>query len=78
VGVARQYSGTLGNVGHGQLAVTCCYTAPQATWPVGVRWYLPQGWAEDAERRGKARVPTEVPLRTKPEIALMLLDQART
>src|ERR687888_1908531 len=26
VGVARQYSGTLGQVGHCQLAVTCCDT----------------------------------------------------
>ena len=47
VGVARQYSGTLGKVGNGQLAVTCCDTDPQATWPVGVRLYLPKSWAED-------------------------------
>jgi SRSO17 transposase len=30
-GVARQYSGTLGKVGNCQIAVTCCYTDPQAT-----------------------------------------------
>src|SRR5918992_486329 len=30
VGVARQYSGTLGKVGSCQLAVTCCYTDRQA------------------------------------------------
>jgi SRSO17 transposase len=41
VGVARQYSGTLGKVGNCQLAVTCCDTDLQATWPVAVRWYLP-------------------------------------
>ena len=77
VGVARQYSGTLGRVGNCQIAVTCCYTDPQATWPVGVRLYLPQAWAEDLERRSKARVPAEVAFQTKPEIALTLLEQAR-
>jgi SRSO17 transposase len=77
VGVARQYSGTLGKVGNCQLAVTCCYADPQATWPVGVRLYLPKSWAEDSERRCKARVPADVSFQTKPEIALMLLDQAR-
>jgi SRSO17 transposase len=77
VGVARQYSGTLGKVGNCQLAVTCCYTDPQAMWPVAVRLYLPQAWAEDRERRGKARVPEEVRFQTKPEIAVALLDQAR-
>jgi len=28
VGVARQYSGTLGKVGNCQVAVTCCYSDP--------------------------------------------------
>src|SRR5918912_4624530 len=37
VGVARQYSGTLGKVGNCQVAVTCCDTDPQAAWPVAVR-----------------------------------------
>jgi SRSO17 transposase len=76
VGVALQYSGTLGKVSNCQLAVTCCYTDPQATWPVAVRLYLPQAWAEDSERRGKARLPAEVTFQTKPEIALARLDQA--
>jgi SRSO17 transposase len=41
VGVARQYSGTLGKVGICQIAVTCCYTDPQASWTVAVQLYLP-------------------------------------
>src|SRR5918997_1281157 len=77
VGVERQDSGTLGKVGNCQGAVTCCYSDPQGTWPVAVRLYLPKTWAYDAERRRQARVPGEIPFHTKPEIALMLLDQAR-
>ena len=77
VGVARQYSGTLGKVGNCQVAVTCCYTDPQATWPVAVQLYLPEAWAEDLERRQQARVPPEVTFHTKPELALALLEQAR-
>ena len=76
VGVARQYAGTLGKVGHGQSAVTCCDTDPQVMGPVAVRLYLPPTWAEDLERRGKARVPEEVTCQTKPAMALALLDQA--
>jgi DDE superfamily endonuclease len=77
VGVARQYSGTLGKVGNCQVAVTCCYSALQASWPVGVRLYLPQPWTDDPERCRKVRVPPEVTFLTKPAIALRLLDQAR-
>jgi SRSO17 transposase len=77
VGVERQYSGTLGKVGNCQIAVTCCYTDRQATWPVAARLYLPKSWAHDPERRQQTRVPAEIPFQTKPEIALQLLDQAR-
>ncbi|HEX9867782.1 MAG TPA: transposase [Candidatus Tectomicrobia bacterium] len=77
VGVARPSSGTLGKVGHGQIAVTCCDSHPQATWPVAVRLYLPKAWAQDPARRQQARVPAEVAFQTKPEVALALLDHAR-
>src|SRR2546428_8516759 len=52
VGVARQDSGTLGKVGHCQVAVTCCYSDLQARWPVAGRLFLPQGGGE-----GPGRLP---------------------
>jgi SRSO17 transposase len=64
-------------VGNCQIAVTCCYTERQGTWPVAVRLYLPKSWAQDAKRRQRTRVPAESPFQTKPEIALTLLDQVR-
>src|SRR5512135_1781607 len=78
VGVARHYSGTLCKVCNCQVAVNCHYAERTLAWPVATRLYLPQDWAADADRRTKAQVPEEIPFRTKPEIALGLLDQART
>jgi len=78
VGVARQYSGTLGKTGNCQVAVNCHYAERTIAWPVATRLYLPESWANDAERRRKAKVPEEVVFRTKPQIALDLLDRARS
>ena len=77
VGVARQYSGTLGKVGNCQVAVTCCYSDARASWPVLVRLYLPREWAADPERLRRARVPEDITFQSKPDIALDLIDQAR-
>jgi SRSO17 transposase len=78
VGVARQYSGTLGKTGNCQVTVNCHYAERTIAWPVATRLYLPEPWALDADRRKKARVPEEVVFRTKPQIALELLDRARS
>jgi DDE superfamily endonuclease len=77
VGVARQDAGPPGQVGHGQVAVTCCDTERPAAWPVAVRLDVPQTWADDPERRHQARVPPEGPFQRTPELALALLEQAR-
>ena len=76
VGVARQYSGTLGKIGNCQVTVNCHYAERTLAWPVATRLYLPKEWAFDPARRSKAKVPEDVAFQTKPEIALDLLDQA--
>jgi len=84
VGVARQYSGTLGKVANCQVVVTSHYVSDEPTsraplhWPVNAQLYLPEGWASDRARRSKAHVSEAVAFHTKLEIALGLVDQART
>ena len=77
VGVARQYSGTLGKVANCQVTVNCHYAERTLAWPVASRLYLPQSWCDDPERLAAAQVPPDVTFQTKAEIALDLLDQAR-
>ena len=83
VGVARQYSGTLGKIGNCQVVVSAEYVAdePKSSsplhWPSGARLYLPKGWTDDGARRQRAHIPAELEFKTKLEIALGLLDQAK-
>ncbi len=77
VGVARQYSGTLGKVANCQVVVSCQYADTRFSWPVNVRLYLPESWTQDEARCQRAQVPEEMrSFATKPEIALALLDEA--
>jgi SRSO17 transposase len=83
VGVARQYSGTLGKVGNCQVVVSAEYAADEPAsstpihWPISATLYLPEKWTEDPELRVRAQLPEEVRFRTKPEIALEMVDRAR-
>ena len=76
VGVARQYSGTLGKVANCQVTVNCTYAERTLAWPIATRLYLPEEWANDPERCQHAHIPDAVHFKTKAEIALDLLDQA--
>jgi SRSO17 transposase len=83
VGVAAQYSGTLGKIGNCQVVVSAEYLADDAAsstpfhFPISAQLFLPESWTQDAERRKQALVPEELNQQTKPEIALGLLDHAR-
>jgi SRSO17 transposase len=78
VGVARQYTGTVGKITNCQVTVNCQYAERTLAWPVATRLYLPEGWAADEGRRKRVQVPKDVVFQTKAAIALALLDEANT
>jgi SRSO17 transposase len=76
VGVARQYSGTLGKVGNCQVAVTLQYATAQEVFALDAQLYLPEEWGCDRDRLAAAGVPRDLGYRPKWQIALALLEQA--
>ncbi len=74
VGVARQYSGTLGRVDNCQVLVTAHYVDSVFDWPITARLYLPESWAKDEARLKKAHVPQSVRFQTKGEIGLEMVN----
>jgi SRSO17 transposase len=75
VGVARQYSGTLGRVDNCQVVVSVNAVTDHASCPLDWRVFLPPAWDQDAERRAKAHVPDEVRHREKWRLALDMIDE---
>ena len=75
VGVARQYSGTLGKVASCQIGVSVNAVTEQASCPLDWRLFLPEEWDEERERRRAAHLPPEERHRPKWRLALELLDE---
>ncbi len=75
-GVKRQYSGTLGKIGNCQIGVSVHAAGSKGTVPLGWALYLPEDWCEDAERRRKAKIPSEVEFKRKPELGVELAVRA--
>ena len=77
VGVARQYSGTLGKVGNCQSGVSVSAASEAASCPLDWRLFLPAAWDDDAVRRAKVHLPPEERHRPKWQLALEMLDELR-
>lgn len=76
VGVKRQYAGCLGRTDNCQIGVCVNYRSVAGHTLIDRRLFLPQEWAADHARRQEAGVPEAVVFRTKPELALEMVQQA--
>ena len=76
VGVARQYCGQVGKQENCRVAVSLSVATMNASLPIAWRLYLPESWADDAERRRATGVPEPIYFQTKPAVALGQIRQA--
>ncbi len=78
VGVKRQYAGCLGRTDNCQIGVCVNYRSAAGHTLIDRRLFLPEEWATDFPRREEAGVPEAVVFRTKPELALEMVQHAIT
>jgi SRSO17 transposase len=76
VGVARQYCGTLGKLANCQVGVFLGYATPRGHVGLDRALFVPAEWFADRDRCRRAGIPEGVRHRTKPQLALELLERA--
>ncbi len=76
IGVARQYCGTAGKVDNCQVGVFAAYVSDQGYALVDKRLFIPKKWFTDDyfQRRIKCKLPADTVFRTKPQLAVEMLD----
>jgi len=79
VGVGRQYCGRLGKVDNCQAGVFVAYASNKGHALLERRLFLPQRWfdKEHTERWKKCRIPEGTTFKTKPELALEMIQGLR-
>jgi SRSO17 transposase len=77
VGVQRQYTGSAGKITNCQIGVSLAVASNSEQIAVDFELYLPELWTEDRTRRHEARIPDDVPFKTKIELALDMIRRAK-
>ena len=79
VGVGRQYCGRLGKVDNCQAGVFVGYASSKGHALLDRRLFLPERWftSEYRDRWEKCRIPEATKFKTKPELALEMIQAAR-
>jgi len=77
IGVARQYCGTIGKVDNCQVGVFAAYVSESGYALVNKRLFIPEQWFTDdyAIRRQKCDLPKDVTFKTKPQLAVEMLNE---
>ena len=75
-GVARQYTGTTGQVENCQIGVFLAYVTERGHTLLDRELYLPEHWFTEPERCLEAGLGPEVAFHTKPELARRMLERA--
>jgi SRSO17 transposase len=76
IGVARQYCGTAGKVDNCQVGVFAAYTSVHGYALIDKRLYIPKQWfgKDYTARRKKCKLPSEIEFKTKPQLAVDMLQ----
>ena len=74
-GVGWQYCGTTGQVQNCQMGVFLSYVTARGHTLIDRELSLPLDWCEDRERCRAAGIPDSVRFRTKPELAVQMLER---
>ncbi len=75
VGVQRQYTGSAGKITNCQIGVSLSISTHSWHVPCDFELYLPESWLDEAGRR-EGRIPDDVQFKTKPQLALQMLERA--
>lgn len=78
VGVAHQYCGSVGKVANSQVGVYLGYVSSKGYSGIDSRLFMPEKWftKEYADKRNACGVSQDLTFKTKPEIAVELLQEA--
>lgn len=76
VGVQRQYTGSAGKITNCQIGVCLAVATPTEHLPLDFELYLPRKWTDDPELREEVRIPDDISFKTKPDLALEMIERA--
>ena len=74
-GVKKQYCGTTGQVQNCQVGVFLSYITAHGHTLIDRELYVPQDWLNDRARGPQAGIPDTIPFRTKPDLAIQMLER---